>query len=250
MIPFLKDAVALCFYAVKSVLPRPAGEVVLLYHAVEEGTAEKDPLKMCVSPALFAQQMSELARQKIPAVITFDDGYESVHRNAFPILRQFRFPVILFLTTGFIDRQSSMDGAFAEGYSPAPLTWEQVREMASAGVEIGSHAVTHRKMSRLDTASMEREAVNSRRRIEEKTGRPVRAFAYPIGNAGSFSPPTEEVLRRAGYTCAYINRMGNSRGRPFQIPRMRVYRTDSLFRFRLKVAGAYNWVDAFSAFCQ
>ena len=248
MTEILKDFISLILYGMGRPF-RPEKPVVLVYHSVEHIPAAADPLKLNVSPELFEWQMAQLAQKKIPCLITFDDGYGGVYTHAFPIVQRYCLPAILFLATAYLDGKRSFQGNFARPYAPSLLTWEQVKQMADQGMELGSHSLTHRNLARMDEATLLKEVRGSRQRIEEATGHRVEAFSYPYGNAGSFTPRTEKVLKKSGYSRAYVNQMGadNSTREPFRIRRIRVYRTDTGHRFRRKVAGAYNWIDALPA---
>lgn len=223
--------------------------VVLVYHAVDSIPAAADPLKLSVPPELFTQQMAELARQRVDCAISFDDGYESVWTRAWPVLEKQHLRSMLFIATDTIDGRMRFDNQFAGPYSPAPLQWEQIRQLAAAGMELGSHSKTHRRMTSLTEAQMQEEARDSRERIREMTGQNVDGFSYPFGDHGSFDQNTEKALKEAGYTKAYTNLMGPARAVsvPWRIRRIRVYRTDTLFRFRMKIAGAYDWTDGLLA---
>lgn len=120
-------------------------------------------------------------REPIPertVSITFDDGYESIYENGFPMLQEMDMPFALFVTTGPID-----DGQ--NGY----MSWDQIREMADAGVMIANHMVTHPHMidARPGESEQERiermrgELLEAERRIEEETGQSHRTLAYPYG---------------------------------------------------------------------
>jgi peptidoglycan/xylan/chitin deacetylase (PgdA/CDA1 family) len=83
------------------------------------------------------------------------------------------------------------------------LTWTEIRQMAAAGVEFGSHSVTHPILSTLDDASLERELVDSKREIESRIGAACKVFAYPNGGQGDYGPREQRALRDAGYRCAF-----------------------------------------------
>jgi peptidoglycan/xylan/chitin deacetylase (PgdA/CDA1 family) len=80
------------------------------------------------------------------------------------------------------------------------LTWDQVREMSDAGVEIGSHTVNHPLLTYEDASSVERELMLSKQVLEEKLGKKVRAFAYPNGD---WNEHVREQAAKAGYGCAF-----------------------------------------------
>ena len=95
----------------------------------------------------------------------------------------------------------ALDVNDAERY--AFLTWDQVRAMADAGVEFGSHTVSHPILSTLDDEDVERELRESRARIELELKRPCRLFAYPNGSAADFTPRDKRALHNAGYSAAF-----------------------------------------------
>lgn len=92
------------------------------------------------------------------------------------------------------------------------LRWDQVREMAAAGIEFGSHTVSHPVLARVGSdTQLREELVDSRRAIEQATGRPVVAFAYPVGGAGAFDARVLHAVRDAGYRVAFSYRAGLNR---------------------------------------
>ncbi|MDD5423077.1 MAG: polysaccharide deacetylase family protein [Candidatus Omnitrophica bacterium] len=249
MITLIKDALSLLLYIITLPFNR-CKCAVLVYHSVERIDASYDPNKISVDPELFEQQMADLSKYRDRFVVSFDDGYENVYLNAFPILKKYGIRSILFLTTGHIDGKVSFDRFFSGRKAPKALTWGQVKEMSAAGIELGSHSATHRVMSGLDEGEAYNEALSSGKRIAEATGCNPLSFSYPFGNAGSFNGTTEDALKKAGYKRAYSNIMGMANGGDdnFEIRRIRIYPTDTIFRFRMKVAGAYNWVDLLAGF--
>src|SRR5262245_62173369 len=86
------------------------------------------------------------------------------------------------------------------------LSWSQLSELSSAGIEIGAHTRTHRDLRRLSTPEARDEIAGSRAEIEDRLGRSVESFAYPFGYAspdareivkGEFRAACTTVLRRA-----------------------------------------------------
>lgn len=171
---------------------------ILCYHRFGNGNN-----KMVMSPSNFAAQLDWLARnnysvirlgklagflagrEALPArsvVITIDDGYESVHRHAFPLLKKYGFPATLFVYTDFI---GSNDG----------LSWSQLQEMAGSGlVDIQAHSKSHRNLVERNPGetderyrqNIETELRAPRELLERRLGQAkvqVRHFAYPFGDA-------------------------------------------------------------------
>jgi peptidoglycan/xylan/chitin deacetylase (PgdA/CDA1 family) len=83
------------------------------------------------------------------------------------------------------------------------LSWDQVRSLAAAGVEFGSHTVNHPIVSRLDGRSLEFELRESKRRLETELARPCDLFAYPNGSPADFGEREKQALAAAGYAAAF-----------------------------------------------
>ncbi len=101
------------------------------------------------------------------------------------------------------------------------LTRDEVAQLAGEGCDIGSHTLDHPILSRLDPDEAERQIVESRRRLEEWTGRRVRYFSYPNGKRDDVTPEVEETVRRAGYEGAVSTIEGRvtPRSDPFLLER-------------------------------
>lgn len=87
-----------------------------------------------------------------------------------------------------------------------PMTWDQLREMQAAGMEVGSHGVGHHMLAKLPHEWMVAEVMDSMRVLERELGGTVQALSYPVGGLDSYDGETIEVVRRAGYqmACSYI----------------------------------------------
>jgi peptidoglycan/xylan/chitin deacetylase (PgdA/CDA1 family) len=102
-----------------------------------------------------------------------------------------------------------------------PLGPGELADLADVGIEVGSHTQSHGIVTRLTPAQAQRELSESRRLIEEATGRPCTAFSYPNGAPGDFDDRSREAVARAGYRCAVTT--VKERVRPgtdaFEVPR-------------------------------
>jgi peptidoglycan/xylan/chitin deacetylase (PgdA/CDA1 family) len=130
-------------------------------------------------------------------VLTFDDGCESDLVVAAPLLRDAGFRATFFVTVAHLD-------------TPGFMSRSQLRELADAGFEIGSHGMTHAYMSDLDDATVESELAGSKAALEDMTGVPVEHFSCP---GGRWSIIVAAAARRAGYRTVCASRpIGNAPG--------------------------------------
>ena len=113
--------------------------------------------RFCIWPLRELLRLQCLGRPAPPRTIalTFDDGFQSVYTDAFPVLREFRVPATIFLATAYLDSTApfpfdtwGLD--HRDALPPAayrPLTIEQCREMPDSGlIDLGAHTHTHRDM--------------------------------------------------------------------------------------------------------
>jgi peptidoglycan/xylan/chitin deacetylase (PgdA/CDA1 family) len=82
------------------------------------------------------------------------------------------------------------------------LSWDQVREMAAAGIAFGSHSVTHPNLAHLSDAELGWELSESRRVLEIRLQRPIVTLAYPIGTRAAFNERVMAAARHAGFQLA------------------------------------------------
>ncbi len=90
------------------------------------------------------------------------------------------------------------------------MTWDHVRALRSAGMDVQSHTSTHRVLQTIDEATIERELVESRAVLEGVLGEPVRAISYPVGKSLSLSPAIRTAVKKAGYELGFSNASGTN----------------------------------------
>jgi peptidoglycan/xylan/chitin deacetylase (PgdA/CDA1 family) len=82
------------------------------------------------------------------------------------------------------------------------LSWDELRDLAEAGITIGSHTRSHRTLSRLEPGDLEEEIAGAGADLRERLGLSAVPLAYPYGGSEHIGPAAPEVARRAGHSCA------------------------------------------------
>ena len=148
-----------------------------------------------VSSREFRQWQAGAASLPQRAVmLTFDDGYASHFERVAPLLRRYQFTGTFFVTVEHVG-------------SPGYVTWDQVRKLAFLGMELGSHGLSHRPLTGLSPEELDRELVESKRRLEQELGMPLQAIAAP---GGFWNQSVAEAVKRAGYEAAWVSTIGTN----------------------------------------
>ena len=87
-----------------------------------------------------------------------------------------------------------------------PMTWDQLREMQAAGMEIGSHGVWHNMLAKLPQQEMRMEVEESKKAIERELGVAAEVISYPVGGHDAYGDAVIDAVRSSGYRlgCSYI----------------------------------------------
>ena len=102
----------------------------------------------------------------------------------------------------------------------APMTWEEVRQAAAQGVEIGAHTVTHAAVHLESPERARAEVRGSADRVRQETGQAEIPFAYPNGQPEDTTPEVVEVIRQSGCYAGLANFAGRNSG-PDQLYQLR-----------------------------
>ena len=220
---------------------------ILMYHSIAQSTNPKFK-QFAVPPALFAEHMTYLRQHSYtpinvtqlvcmflqgkfalperPVVLTFDDGFADFYTNALPVLQQCGFTATLYIATGFIGSTSRWLAREGEATRPM-LTWDQVNEISTCGIECGGHSHWHHQLDALPLAEARDEIVRCKALLEDHLGQKVSSFAYPHGY---HSAAIKRLVREAGYTSACVvgYAMSSTTADPFALARLRVGADTSL----------------------
>lgn len=191
-----------------------------------------------------------------PVLLTFDDGYRSVLTVAYRILSRHEIPAVAFVATEAVERSELLwfdavdrthgekavdamkqlpfdewlvraraSAATAGCNDPnATMSVDEVRLLSETGLfEIGAHTMSHPMLPQADQPVQIAEIRGSKEKLESWTGKQIQAFAYPNGD---FTDETVQLVREAGFSCAFTAKEGFSpRGcMSFAMPRFFVMR--------------------------
>jgi len=125
-------------------------------------------------------------------LLTFDDGYEGVYTQAVPELIKRNMKATFFIFKNGIDTQLA-------GYPY--LTSAEVKAMAANPLfSLESHTISHPDLTKVKNGQLKKELVDSKKYIEQLTGKPCLALAYPLGHT---NPQVIAETWAAGYDAAF-----------------------------------------------
>jgi peptidoglycan/xylan/chitin deacetylase (PgdA/CDA1 family) len=183
---------------------------ILVYHSIAAHHPGQTPEQrlLDVDTTSFQRQMNYLAghhfnvisletlvsaldgKANIPAnsvVITFDDGWGTQYRDAYPVLKEFHYTATFFIVTSQIN------------HAPLYMTLAQLRELQADGMTIASHTRTHPDLAKVTNAVLKDEVEGSRQDLQREMGFTPDLFAYPYG---IWNPRAAAEVQAAGYRAA------------------------------------------------
>ncbi len=290
--------------------------IVLMYHRVTPRARTKyHPYLVSASTAAFEQQMEYITRHckvlsigqlityrdsgaplpKNSVMVTFDDGYRDNYDFAFPILKKYKIPAVISLTTAFVDgtmmfwwdklgwiiqhtkarairigstrvslhnkthtilvlddvlkqmkesRRTKILDELARDLKITPpnpgelsLSWQQVQEMHSEGIEFAGHTVHHTILSKVDFPTAKREIDESLRTIERNIGTKVRVFVYPNGQRNDMNDRIHAYLAEKRMEFVLTGLYGPNEDATFLLKRIGMEAVDDMRMFKIKLAG-------------
>ena len=186
--------------------------VVIMYHRIGETKYPSTNIRLDQLEAHIAEMTSGKYHvlplteilgalrdgRKLPdrtLAITIDDAFTSVYREAWPRFRAAKLPFTVFVATGQVAAQPG--GKY--------MTWDQLREMAAAGVIIGNHSVSHAHLADQGEARIAEEFSRAAAVLEKELGHKATIMAYPYGEA---SNRVIAAAKKAGFIASFGQHSG------------------------------------------
>jgi glycosyltransferase involved in cell wall biosynthesis/peptidoglycan/xylan/chitin deacetylase (PgdA/CDA1 family) len=250
---------------------------ILLYHRIADEVVGIERPTINVSPRRFESQIRGLVQagfvfwplrrvldcvargEHIPpyvVVLTFDDGFEGVYRNAWPVLRELNVSATVFLATAYLgseqpfpfDHWGQRNSRVVPSTAFRPLNIAQCRELAASGlIEFGAHTHTHEDFRHRPIA-FRKDLETNIETLQKLFGRSDVTFAFPYGTPrlGYVDASLTNAARETGVRCALTThsslvKPGDS---PFAWGRFTVFPWDNSKTLAAKLGGWYGWAPA------
>lgn len=221
--------------------------VVLTYHSIKDNQVyefEKQMNKIVnTGLPINLDDIDKINHKKRCYAVTFDDGYQSVYKNAIPIIQKRNIPATIFLTTGFLGKKPGwITDTKNDDKHETLITEEQIKELLPSSIRFGSHTVSHPHLDKIEKNELYFEINESKKRLETILQMPVDTFSIPFG---SYNDTVIENIHKAGYNKIFLNvPFTNTKGSDScqLYGRIDVSPDDWDIEFRLKLLGAYEWL--------
>jgi len=222
---------------------------ILMYHSISY-----DSDKLSVSPKIFFKQLKYLNNNgyksisfkelnkdnlKKKFIITFDDGYEDIYKNALPILKKFNFSATCFFVSNLIGKYNSWDENKKNFFKKKLMNIEQIGKWITEGMDVGSHTKNHYNLTRINSLEKQSEILDPINFFKKNFCINVNSFSYPYGkyDLESLNIVKENYdfavnTQRSRY---YFNKFNYH-----EIPRIPVDKSCGFLKFYLKLKTIYE----------
>ena len=221
--------------------------VALYYHSIFDNEKEAFKKQMDLierkCQVIPSDYFGHLKSDNLYSIITFDDGFENLTYNAIPILEEKKFPFTIFFISSYFGKTPEWE---FEGTHPDMnekiMTVEHMNNLPKNLVTIGSHTVSHEKLTSYLEEDLIYELEESKKQLENLSGRQVEVIAFPNGEYNNF---IVQKSFAAGYKRVFTIDPKPAFTKPNEKVTGRIWANgnDWYPEFWLKIHGAYSWLD-------
>ena len=156
-----------------------------------------------------------------PVVLTFDDGYPDTYSIVMPVLKEYGFKGTVFIPTYDADQGTR-------------LTWQQIKEIKAAGIDIASHSYHHERVNEMAGQTLASEVAKSQEELSQQLGITNAYFCYPYGG---YSKEAGDVLQKAGIKLAFTMNPGWAKqgDNPYAVKRIWIGNAVDIDNFKQRV---------------
>ena len=180
---------------------------VLMYHRI----GDNDYPSTNISKELFEEHIKYLVEKDIEVLpltklsmylkkkinlpkktvfITFDDAYKSFFQNGFPILKKYKLPFSIFVSSHYVSKAEESDF----------MSWSMLKEVSKSDGLILNHSKSHESLLEIDIQTVKKEIEQNQIEIDKNVGEQPKIFSYPYGES---SKNVEDVVKLLNYEIAF-----------------------------------------------
>ena len=222
---------------------------VLMYHSISD-----DGQKMSVSKHNFYKQAKIMLKlgfksvnlkdifndkSKKKFVITFDDGYQDVFTNAYPILKELNLKATCFFVINKIGKYNEWDSNKSDYKKRNIMNDDQILQWYKSGLEVGSHSLDHENLIKVNDTKKREQIIMSKLILKEKYNIDVKSFSYPFGQ---FDDDCVKIIKQ-NYEYAVTTKRSRFKTKIFEtskIPRVPINSDTTIFKFLIKTLTIYE----------
>lgn len=227
---------------------------ILMYHRIADIPGDRNSL----SPVKFAEQLDYLSSQGFhtvslqdvhayyttgkklpskPVLLTFDDGYEDNLSVALPLLAARNMMATVFPISDWVGKPNDWENF---GKPPAvTMNWEQLQKWLNAGMEIGSHTVSHPFLTQLSGEALQSELTQSKDTLSSRLSISADFLCYPYGD---YSAQVITAAKEAQYkgALAIYDKAPLWNLDLYALPRIPISSRQPLWEFAIKVSWLHS----------
>ena len=245
---FFRAIAAALIFLVTAIGLAPAtdGFAILEYHTITDTPVDEDSVRYNVTPDELAAQLDYLKENGYttitmldfieakngrftmppkPIMLTFDDGYEDNYHNMLPLVEERGMKAVVYVIANQLGQ---------EGY----LTFDQLKDMQTRGIEIGNHTADHLPLDELSHDEIVYEVGASKTYLEWSGINTIYSLSYPNGK---YNDEIIKILEQENYFTAVTGEPGLNN---FSTNQLKMYRVNipkprlGLFEFKLRLLKA------------
>ena len=221
----------------------------LMYHSIYDDKIENKPNQLwSLKSSLFKEQINFIKKEGNKKIyktetlltdcpihgvsITFDDGYLDTYEIASPYLIENNIPFTIFVITDFIKNEK-------KGYMNEVMLKELSRNNL---VTIGSHSISHHKLTELNDDKIYSELNYSKSYLEDLLGKEITTMSYPHGK---FNNRIKKKVYEAGYKLAFSSKFNCNKinENKLSLYRNEIWNTDTVEILNQKLMGNWDWLN-------
>jgi len=252
---FIKLIISIIFFVLDRIInlikfpfskKNPDKLVVLTYHSVKPCQRDKFTKQMDqvikIGKPVFADMGKGTNKGTHYIAVTFDDGFHNFIDNALPSMFIRKIPATLFVPSGYLGKSPGwIKNPAHENTNETLMSADQLKGLPFEMVKIGSHCITHPRLTSLNKEQVIKELSESKKQLESLLERNITLLSFPYDD---YNDEIVEIAKEAGYLHVFkdIPTYPISKTDSFLLGRISVSPEDLGIEYLLKLKGAYQWL--------